>query len=80
MKEKISSIAYLSLFSILFIFVIIGFLRIVITFSIDDGAFIFISVMSPSLIASSFLGFYFVKAILRTVKAFKKVVVVPNNK
>lgn len=80
MKEKISSIAYLSLFSVLFIFVIIGFLQILITFSIDDGAFIFISVMSPSLIASSFLGYYLVKAILRTAKVFKKVVVIPNNK
>jgi hypothetical protein len=80
MKEKISTIAYLILFSILFIFVIVGFLQILVTFSINDGAFIFISVMSPSLIASSFLGYYLVKAILKTSKVFKKVVTVPDNK
>lgn len=80
MKEKISSIGYLSLFSVLFIFVIIGFIQILAKFNIDGGVFLFISVITPSLVASSFLGYYFVKAILRTSKAFKKVVEVTNNK
>ena len=80
MKEKISTIANLSFLSLLFLFVLFGFVQIIINFSINDGTFLFISVITPSLVASCFLGYYLIKAILKTSKVFKKVVIPSDSK
>jgi hypothetical protein len=80
MKEKISTIANLSFLSLLFIFVLFGFVQIIINFSINDGTFLFVSVITPSLVASCFLGYYLIKAILKTSKVFKKVVTPSDSK
>lgn len=76
MKEKIATIAYLLVISIMFTFVVIGFVQILLVFSISDGVVLFITALTPSFIALSFAGFYLAKAILKTIKVFKKVVVV----
>jgi hypothetical protein len=73
MKEKWVAVGYLVVISLLFGFIILGFFNIMAYFSMNDGVIVFASVITPSLIASVFLGFYFVKAILRTQKAFKKI-------
>jgi hypothetical protein len=80
MKEKISTIANLSFLSILFLFVLFGFVQIIINFSINDGTFLFVSVITPSLVACCFLGYYLIKAILKTSKVFKKVVTPSDSK
>jgi hypothetical protein len=72
MKEKIMAVGHLVILSLVFGFVILGFTNILIFFSLNDGVVVFASVITPSLIASVFLGIYFVKALIRTQKAFKK--------
>jgi lipopolysaccharide export LptBFGC system permease protein LptF len=80
MKNKIVMVSLLILQSALFGFLVWGFINILITFSVNDGLFTFLSVILPSLIALIFVGFYLVKTILKTKKVFAKTIVIPTDK
>jgi lipopolysaccharide export LptBFGC system permease protein LptF len=80
MKDKIANITLLILQSALFGFLVWGFINILITFSVNDGLFTFLSVVLPSLIALIVVGFYLVKTILQTKKLFAKTVVIQTDK